>query len=376
MKTFFWLVILFLFCTCEDKLRHSHLDDCNVVATNEVNGEDTFMVCDFARLNDTIFFPLSELVGKLEIIRLDTCRDALCNPDGAAISISDKYIAVAGFESPIKLFNRKTGKYLSQIGSKGQGPGEYSTAFPIQIDEKSQSIYTQSYHNILRYNLSGEYITKYPLVYPALTGLISVDPIKQEITVLSGQSNAFQDSKPIWVQSFDGSIKQELLGSELGVSRIPESNGYVNTKSNSLYVFHRESRPDFLYHYDAMSNRLQPKFSVKWGNEIPSHVYTELPGYYCCFFGQKFSQMILVDKTTGKGSFVKLVIDEWDKDFLWTDVFKTYQLVGHEEFVCLIDPLKLSGNLDKGFDKLIGEKLNLRSLEDENSWAVIGRWKY
>lgn len=377
MKNILILVAISVFlASCGKINKQNNLDDCKVVASLAVNGYDTLMVCDFAEITDTIFFPLSGLVEEIELIPLDTCQEVLFRPDWSECNVSENYIAVAEMEKPIKLFDRKTGKYLNQIGNRGQGPGEYFNASPLLIDEDADAFYTKSSGGLLRFKLSGEFVAKYPLAYTLLTNLIHVNTDREEITVIGAMSNAFTDSTAVYIQSFDGNLKQRLTGKELGVSRIPEPTGYVADQENSFYVFHRESTSDSLYHYDVAKNRLQAKFTVKWKNGIPAHIFTELPGYYCCIYtsGRTFadSDVVMIDKKTGKGAFVKLVIDQWG-DVLWTDFFRNTKLTGADGFALLVDPLNLAEKVD--LSEITGKTVDESQLQNENSWVLIGKWK-
>lgn len=151
---------LLLFCfnclvACSNHSEVSTLDKCNIVASVKVIDGDTLTVCDLTKVNDTVIVALSSLIHKLEIIKLDTCREALTTP-GESVGLSEHYIATAYFLEPIRLFNRLTGKHICNVGGVGQGPGEYvGSGVKVQIDEESNRIYTKSRGEILIYDLGG-----------------------------------------------------------------------------------------------------------------------------------------------------------------------------------------------------------------------------
>lgn len=379
IKTFFLFLGLSLLCSCSNEKRQKDLDHCPIVATYEETNGIPVLVCDFSAIKDTIRLPLSYLVRNLEIIPLDTCSEALNKPE-ATVSVSEHYISLANYDTPIQLFDRKTGKYIRQIGNVGQGPEEYFSASNVQIDEVNQSILTHSSGYILRYGMTGEYINRYPLAYSPRSTLIYTDLNTNKITVLRAltQDMQKQNTPYIWVQSLEGKVEQSLDGSRLGIHNMPEPNGYIHADENSFYVFDRDCfKNDSLYRYDIIQNRLDPKFTIKWKDDIPSHIIKELPNHYCCVFGDlsKWQQLILVDKKTKKGAFVKLVIDQLDENILWTDLFRSYKLGGYKGFQLLVDPLDLCDKIKDPSKKIGGKLMESNLLQSENSWVFIGEWK-
>ena len=85
-------------------------------------GTDKVMACDQKLLADTVRIPLSFFTEEMELVKLDNRDEALVGQTG--VTVSDNYILVYGSrQNPFKLFDRK-GKFLTNIGAIGQGPGE------------------------------------------------------------------------------------------------------------------------------------------------------------------------------------------------------------------------------------------------------------
>ena len=55
--------------------------------------------------------------------------------------ITDDYIFIADSGRPILCFDRKTGKYLYQVGNIGQGPQEYTNGTSFTIDPIGRRIF-------------------------------------------------------------------------------------------------------------------------------------------------------------------------------------------------------------------------------------------
>ena len=147
-----YIAILLLAYSCSPK-------GDGTVSTVEVNGSEMLVVSFKDIKPDTISIPLSSLVENCSLVQLETKDEAFFNP--WFTTVTEKYIGVRDFGiRPYKLFDH-SGKFLCDIGSIGQGPGEYSlTLYDDVIDEKNELIYlTLVYGNqIYVYNTSGEFV--------------------------------------------------------------------------------------------------------------------------------------------------------------------------------------------------------------------------
>lgn len=106
--------------------------------TNTPNGP--LISCDLKALKDTVNFPLSQLTEELQIVKLDNRDEALIG-GWIRTTVGEKYILVSNNkQTPYKLFDR-TGKFITNIGSYGQGPNEYLNTYAEQLDEANNRIY-------------------------------------------------------------------------------------------------------------------------------------------------------------------------------------------------------------------------------------------
>ena len=65
---------------------------------------------------------ISDLMESMEIIQLDTVREAYIAIN--QLMVSDNYLLTTNGKHA-KLFRRSDGKFISNIGNRGQGPGEF-----------------------------------------------------------------------------------------------------------------------------------------------------------------------------------------------------------------------------------------------------------
>lgn len=111
-------------------------------------------------------FRTSDIFKKLNVIILENHDYALIS-DIAGIAISGNNIFILDTDKVNKLFvfDKTTGKYLRQIGSQGQGPGEYLSVSDFCIDIARKEIYlldpNPAAPKIYKYNFeTGKYIAK------------------------------------------------------------------------------------------------------------------------------------------------------------------------------------------------------------------------
>ena len=128
---------------------------CGPKSTTHRNPEGLVSV-NYADLKQGEDILISEWVGEPEFIALESRPEALVT--GGQFTISDHYIGVyrKNSETPFKLFDRATGKYLRDIGGIGRGPGEYNSISSAQLDEAGGKVWisTIDRHNIYGYDIA------------------------------------------------------------------------------------------------------------------------------------------------------------------------------------------------------------------------------
>ena len=103
------------------------LEDMPVVTHQEVRDGQEITVCNLELIEDTIDLLLSYFVEDLQMVRLDNRDEALVGK--GRVSVSENYLLVAKSSNvPYKLF-RRDGSYVGNVGSIGQGPGEYTMIY-------------------------------------------------------------------------------------------------------------------------------------------------------------------------------------------------------------------------------------------------------
>ena len=133
----YWVAMAIALSACSGNEK-SRLNDLAVVA-HLVNVDGQEMTgCELNLLQDTIDLPLSCWVEDFEAVKLDGKDEALVGH--GPVYVSDNYILVRESNNvPCKLF-RRDGSFVGKVGSLGQGPGEYTDVYDMQIDEQAEHI--------------------------------------------------------------------------------------------------------------------------------------------------------------------------------------------------------------------------------------------
>ena len=366
------------------------LEDMPVVAHQEVRDGQELTVCNLELIEDTIDLPLSYFVEDLQMVKLDNRDEALVGK--GRVSVSENYLLVASDSHiPYKLF-RRDGTFVGTVGSIGQGPGEYTMIYDVQIDEKSGRIYMLPWNatSILVYDLQGKFEKNIPLnkKYEKLRvpkGRIKVDAENNRIGVVLLPF----DYLPVvaWVQDMEGNFISETSTEHFKV--VPDfSNEVLSLKATdelSVQITGLKDAP--IHHLDMDKGSLRPVYWVDKGSkELQIHSYDEYPYHYGGMIAtilrindrQTTStdpKFYLVDKQTGKGCFYRLYND-WLGDaptgLEGLDGYYTLNIEPADLFDLLEKVLKENASLDAERRKKL-EEMKASIDEDENNYVFVGK---
>ena len=399
-----WVVMAIALAACSGNEKSrlvrnemSRLDDLPVVAQSVEVGGEKMTVCELNLLKDTIDLPLNYWVDDFETVKLDGTDEALVGQ--GPVYVSDNYILVGRANNvPCKLF-RRDGSFVGKVGNIGQGPGEYTMIYDMQIDEQAGHVYLLPWNakSIFVYDMKGQYLKDIPLnkkyekiIVPK--GKFKVDAARNRVAVMLLPF----DYLPVvaWVQDMEGNFINEVPMNHLKVK--PDfSNEVVSTKaaSDALDVFLStfwELRKDTLYHLNIEDGKLHPKFTMNLGQrKIAIHDYHEFPRHYVGALtnpvqvGDRTYQtegeaFFMVDKVSKKGTFFRV-----GNDFLDNEPIKYMPFhCSNGYFTQNIEPAVLIERLEKGLknnpDEARRKKMEalMKTIdEDDNNYIFIGKLK-
>ena len=246
------------------------------------------IVCDRSLLKETITIPLSDFTEELQIVKLDDADEALVSDKYGAL-ITENFIFLRGDrQMPYKLFDKKTGKFLTNIGAYGQGPNEYQNIYDQQVDEENDRIYLLPWQarQILVYDLKGNNLPPIPLCYPVPKGSFKVDT-KAETVIVSVLPFAGSNPAVVWQQTTKGKLLKSVDSGHLAVAPdfSNEMSVYKGGDRYGFHVFTFAPRIDSIYSYDVANNKIIPVFTMDFKSQnLPIHNYAESKNY-CNYSG-------------------------------------------------------------------------------------------
>ena len=138
-------LILFSFPACQRSTNNDRLLIVDIDPTSQPKGS----------------LMLSDLVERVEYIPLETNENCIVGDIFSLFDVSKNYIAVDVTQTrEVFLFDR-TGRFVSKIGSRGQGPGEYRSPREVFIDESKKCVYLKDVRQILMYDFSGKHLNTF-----------------------------------------------------------------------------------------------------------------------------------------------------------------------------------------------------------------------
>ena len=226
----------------------------NSVSTFMHNNSD-FTVTFLNKLNeDTIMIPLSSLVEGCELVQLEYTEDALFVP--ASTTITNNYIGIGQEIGSYKIFSR-SGKFLCNVGSVGQGPGEYLSINASIIDEKNELIYLAPLFGdkIFVYNTSGIFLKNLEMTQNFISPIIFIST--DTLTVISLSASG-DKSKVTQINIHSGQILNEFTTQ----IQHKNKNGFYSRRNIRDIFDILNASSDSIYHFDVLCNSIRPIFTL------------------------------------------------------------------------------------------------------------------
>ncbi len=275
-----------------------------------VNGNKMY-VSELNSINSKLItLPLSKLVEECTLVQLETNDDIMVAT--GLTTVTDNHIGIINSKKPYLLFDR-SGKYLCNAGSVGQGPGEYSTT-PIDdiIDEKNGLIYISPYYGdkLYIYKTSGEFVKciNFPMVIfkPIIflyNNILTVifEPNK------GNESVAYQYDINTGVMVAELAAPPQLFSEKIGAEMM------ISRNIPKVFDFSFLNISDTLYHFDVKNIKILPFFSIS-DNTTKGILkgYCQLNKDLCLTFlysRNEPTRIIASDLKNKSSGFVKIVND-------------------------------------------------------------------
>ncbi len=221
---------------------------------------------------------LSSIVSSLTYVNLESNANTIIAP-GNRIFVLDSFIINTGFKK-ISVFNRRSGKFIREIGRPGRGPDEYlATKHLVRKDPLSGVIINASggKYSLLEYNISGQVVDRVETV-----------PWTSYVTCLSGAKYAAFFAN----NSGDSPLRLRVYDQDKGVivSEFPNRERAIKTKNHVRLgyegwfyyfennLFFKEYLNDTVFQINE--NTLTPRFVFNSGEFSPPYEQRETFNFF------------------------------------------------------------------------------------------------
>ena len=260
----------------------------NLISCKSESTDEKIITVNLSEVNKKRVVNLSDWVLEPEFIALDSSSEDAYT-EGGYCCLSDNYIGMYGSSQIYKLYDRKTGKFLRNIGKVGKNEGEYSNVYNSVIDEQNSRVYILSWNakELLCHDLNtGELIEARPLKHNVPKGAFVIDPETGSLTVAALPFEG-ENETVVWKQDKEDNVLWEVPTGDL--SLVPDYSheivGAFNTEDFDFSISTWGGRVDSLY--VVKDGFLKPIFTMNFlnGNQkaassvLPNHTYTLLPDH-------------------------------------------------------------------------------------------------
>ena len=260
----------------------------NLISCKSESTDEKIITVNLSEVNKKRVVNLSDWVSVPEFIALDSSSEDAYT-EGGYCCLSDNYIGMYGSSQIYKLYDRRTGKFLRNIGKVGKNDGEYSNVYNSVIDEQNSRVYILSWNaqELLCHDLNtGELIEARPLKHNVPKGAFVIDPETGSLTVAALPFEG-ENETVVWKQDKEDNVLWEVPAGDL--SLVPDYSheivGAFNTEDFDFSISTWGGRVDSLY--VVKDGFLKPIFAMNFlnGNQkaassvLPNHTYTLLPDH-------------------------------------------------------------------------------------------------
>lgn len=260
----------------------------NLISCKSESTDEKIITVNLSEVNKKRVVNLSDWVLEPEFIALDSSSEDAYT-EGGYCCLSDNYIGKYGSSQVYKLYDRRTGKFLRNIGKAGKNSGEYSNVYNSVIDEQNSRVYILSWNakELLCHDLNtGELIEARPLKHNVPKGAFVIDPETGNLTVAAIPFEG-ENETVVWKQDKEDNVLWEVPAGDL--SLVPDYSheivGAFNTEDFDFSISTWGGRVDSLY--VVKDGFLKPIFTMNFlnGNQkaassvLPNHTYTLLPDH-------------------------------------------------------------------------------------------------
>lgn len=215
---------------------------------------------------------LSEISKSINEIQLETSEGSLLGFVSQVEYFNEK-LYIRDTNGSVLIFDIK-GKFLGQLGGKGEGPGEYTRAYTISIDQDSGLIYLGSKNKIIVYSKDDEFLREEKIPFwVSYLKVLNGEPIviaeRNFIPVEKGyltQTIVFKFSKSL--ELTDSLIFRNVILKDKSLYGTSSKN-HVSINENGVFLYTPVFSPENVLRdtlYQFKNNSFIPVFKFEFKN--------------------------------------------------------------------------------------------------------------
>lgn len=269
----------------------------------------------------------SELFSSIELIPLETTDDCLIGGLNLNILLNDSVIIIRDIIANLSMINRehlyafdRTGKFMNEIGRRGQGPGDYISLLDIFFNTERPTMYVTDNSKILEYDFSGRFIHSVQRPRPDDISLYQISYVREDLfvgqayydgknrfkyclfnhkgdTIKTFPSHIFFDKDGSWVVTNHGGLYPVRVDNRIYLK------DYIN---DTLYVFEKlDLQPAYVFSfgkYSISKESLAVRNLQSAKNEAKINKLLGMPNYF--FYNVRIPEIVSRPKSKPEHSHI------------------------------------------------------------------------
>lgn len=245
---------------------------------NTQQNDDLSVIDIEASLTDFSVIPLSKIADKIRYVKLESNENALITDKIRNIFLEDEKLFVCDEESYLKVFDALSGKYLYNVGSKGQGPGELPFLSYVDINAQTRRIllsYTKITHE---FDFDGNFLgtINHPDQDSAKIISYNVTSLNNDLFAAGIQNYADFQEDALVIFNREKQILNTLKSYEAPIKHPQYKTWNPFEESGFFYTIDADVRfyrgiCDTIYSYNSKEKKFVPKFRFNFGKHRSNH---------------------------------------------------------------------------------------------------------
>jgi hypothetical protein len=223
-----------------------------------------------------------QLIESIDLIPLETNDNSLIG-NIRTVKADENYLYVLDYSnSPVKMFS-KDGKFISEIGRKGAGPGEYIQISDFLPGKDTVNIFAWSGNRKwIRYSSANKFLYETNMSFP----FDVICPLNSDKYLLYVSNGTVSDECDHYLYCIDRNFKiQSRLDPKISPTDIPLNIAQAHFCQNSEYILYMKNYCDTVYtvsrdldiqakyHFDFGKNWFSESFLKEYHDKTPLQIY-------------------------------------------------------------------------------------------------------